>query len=421
MLTRLRVEQTDRLTRLWTAGLILIAVEGFARIIYQGATTSPIHNATHVVALEAYLFAGFAFLVSPTVTTRTLVTMDLYGGLICNVLLFAVYGSGMQVPWIVNCLGVGFLTAAAIGALWYRSESIGSCFYLTTLFPPGVALLLGDERVATYLSLSALYGFVSVMFFVNLPAERRGRIVLVVGFATWSLCFLFHPWIARNHVLWTPMANEVWDLQKFIVMFGLLLLTLENRSAHNEHQALHDELTSLPNRRLFSIRLDQEIARAKRKQEKMALFAFDLNGFKQVNDTLGHEAGDLLLKDISARLAAVTRVGDTLARIGGDEFQLLLPDFRLGSDSASCSPSEGFHERAEAIARKFRDIVQKRSYSLNCSAGTHVIKASASVGFAIYPDDASESQSLCEVADRRMYADKRLIQFVVHDVQADRQ
>jgi len=99
---------------------------------------------------------------------------------------------------------------------------------------------------------------------------------------------------------------------------------LERQVAINEWYALHDQLTGLPNRRCFEDKLDQAIKQAQRTDSKVALVMIDLDGFKAVNDTLGHDTGDLLLQFIAKNLQKVIRSVDTLARLGGDEFILLM-------------------------------------------------------------------------------------------------
>ena len=93
-----------------------------------------------------------------------------------------------------------------------------------------------------------------------------------------------------------------------------------------QHQAHHDTLTDLPNRQLFMDFLDRELAQARRNETRLALLFLDLNGFKQVNDTMGHSCGDRLLQEVAHRLRACIRESDTVARLGGDEFTVLMPD-----------------------------------------------------------------------------------------------
>ncbi len=108
---------------------------------------------------------------------------------------------------------------------------------------------------------------------------------------------------------------------------------LEQANAQLQHVATHDALTGLPNRLLLADRLEQAIARAERHGQRFALIVVDLDRFKSINDSLGHLAGDELLKDVAKRLAQVLRKADTLARLGGDEFVLLLNEIDSPRDA----------------------------------------------------------------------------------------
>lgn len=156
-----------------------------------------------------------------------------------------------------------------------------------------------------------------------------------------------------------------------------------------ELQALTDDLTKLPNRRLFSDRLGQSLALAKRQESLLALLYIDLDGFKLVNDTLGHKAGDLLLIEVSRRLRERARDCDTLARLGGDEFMLVLNTVR-SRDDAKCVASAIL----EAIKHEF--LIDGQAVTI-----------SASVGVSIYPDDGDDADVLLQEADNAMYAAKR--------------
>lgn len=151
--------------------------------------------------------------------------------------------------------------------------------------------------------------------------------------------------------------------------------------------AYHDPLTGLPNRLLFMDRLVQALARAHRNKEWVAILFIDLDRFKQVNDTLGHATGDLLLESVAARLVKCLREGDTLARLGGDEFTMIID----ANDINSCS----------IISQKILSALNRKFY-LN---GNH-IQISGSIGFSLYPDDSSDIQELIHFADAAMYRSK---------------
>src|SRR5208282_6537024 len=114
------------------------------------------------------------------------------------------------------------------------------------------------------------------------------------------------------------IESEVWNLPKYVVAVGMILLLLENQIEHNKYLALHDELTGLPNRRLFQDRLASALERARRTGSQAALLLVDLDHFKQVNDTVGHHIGDELLKRVSDAFVGRVRRSDTVARTGGD-------------------------------------------------------------------------------------------------------
>lgn len=157
------------------------------------------------------------------------------------------------------------------------------------------------------------------------------------------------------------------------------------------HKATHDELTDLPNRWLFSVQLKQSLAQAKRDQRQVAVIFMDLDGFKAVNDSLGHLAGDELLILVSQRLRLAVREMDTLARFGGDEFAIVLSNIKQSG--------EALHV-AEKLQLLFHQpfILQKLPGQLNISV---------SIGLAFYPDDAQDSDTLLRYADMAMYQAKQ--------------
>ena len=164
---------------------------------------------------------------------------------------------------------------------------------------------------------------------------------------------------------------------------------LTRQLAVNEHQALHDPLTGLPNRRLFIESIDQAIRSAKRRGSRMAVLVMDLDRFKEVNDFLGHAAGDELLVTVGERIRGIIREADTVARLGGDEYGLMLPEL----DSA-----EGVRPVLERIR-----LALERPISVN----TLPLSVEASIGVAVYPEHGTETQLLLQRADAAMYEAKR--------------
>ena len=154
------------------------------------------------------------------------------------------------------------------------------------------------------------------------------------------------------------------------------------------YMAHHDSLTGLPNRRLMQDRLNQAILSARRQQHHVGLLFIDLDRFKLVNDTLGHETGDYVLRDVSKRLAKVVREGDTVSREGGDEFVIVLPDLEKP-------------EFAQVVADK---ILSELARPFEVSG--HELTVTASIGISHYPNDATDIQHLLKHADSAMYQAK---------------
>lgn len=154
------------------------------------------------------------------------------------------------------------------------------------------------------------------------------------------------------------------------------------------YQANHDPLTRLPNRTLFNERLSRALARAHRNQTMVALLFIDLDKFKHVNDTMGHLAGDQLLQIVAERLSNCIRQGDTVARLSGDEFTIVLEDIADPRDAA-------------LVAHK---VLHLLSDAFELSGGEAHI--SASIGVALYPVDSGDSQGLIKLADAAMYNSK---------------
>ncbi|MDQ3025492.1 MAG: EAL domain-containing protein [Pseudomonadota bacterium] len=168
------------------------------------------------------------------------------------------------------------------------------------------------------------------------------------------------------------------------------------------YMAHHDALTGMPNRRLMQDRLHQAIMAARRKQRHVAVLFIDLDRFKVVNDSLGHDTGDFILKEVARRLVSCVREGDTVSREGGDEFVVILPDLEKP-------------EHARLVGDK---ILQELARSVEI--GGHEIHVTPSIGISHYPNDATDVQQLLKQADTAMYqakdAGRNTIRFFTNDL-----
>jgi diguanylate cyclase (GGDEF)-like protein/PAS domain S-box-containing protein len=154
------------------------------------------------------------------------------------------------------------------------------------------------------------------------------------------------------------------------------------------HLAHHDQLTGLPNRVLLDDRIQQAIQRAKRNRHKVAVFMVDIDHFKRINDSLGHSAGDSLLNQVAKKLCGAVRQTDTVARMGGDEFVIIMPEFRDQRDAERC---------AETMIQKV---------ATPTVLGNREVTVTVSVGLCVFPDCAHDADSLLKNADAAMYAAK---------------
>ena len=220
--------------------------------------------------------------------------------------------------------------------------------------------------------------------------ERVLEVYVPVRLAPWS-----EPGgVLEMYISYAPVAQEIRrDLTVvylllgggFVILFAALFRIVAGASRRLRHQALHDALTGLPNRTL----LQRRSARALRGDDPAAMLLIDLDRFKEVNDTLGHDHGDALLVEVAGRLGGALRRGDTLARLGGDEFAVLV---------------DGAPDRAAVIelAGRLRDVL-RRPFALRGVA----VELEASIGIAFYPEHGTSAGGLLQRADVAMYDAKR--------------
>ncbi len=285
-------------------------------------------------------------------------------------------------------LGILPLSLALIGVRgknhpmrWATASLYGmlSVFLLAFQNRPGIGSELAVNAV-----LFTIYFGCCVHFWFAYRRATAGAFVTIIGFFSWALVFLLAPGIS-TFLPSVHFESEVWNLPKYIVAVGMILLLLEEQIEHNQYLALHDELTGLPNRRLFQDRLNSALERARRTGTNTALLLVDLDHFKQVNDGYGHHAGDRVLEHVGNVFSARVRRSDTVARTGGDEFAVILdePISRLD---------------AQLVAQSLVSLLDQPFF-----LGDRKIPIGASVGIALYPEDAKDAEGLCIAADLQMY------------------
>ena len=245
--------------------------------------------------------------------------------------------------------------------------------------------------------------------------EDRGRVVRAVQISArdltpWNEIFRVNTplgprWIRGESVprresdgatVWNGIFLDVSDqrtaqeqLERLNTDLDRRLLELRRAEAELQRLARYDSLTGLFNRSFFLETLGEVLLRAKRRKSRMGLIFIDLDGFKGVNDNLGHEAGDQILRTVAERIRRSTRRTDSVARIGGDEFTVLLQDLERGDDAALA---------AQAILGEL---------ARPCTIADRDVPLSASVGIAVYPEDGDEGQALLRHADLAMYRAKQ--------------
>ena len=232
--------------------------------------------------------------------------------------------------------------------------------------------------------------------------------MLIFGIIGLFLFFIFSILVSMEWMIFTPIekitqalksrafrielpniqSSKTQEVGDLIDAFIEMNQEVTHRQNALEHQAMHDHLTGLPNRFLLNQRIEYQLLNAERQKCSFVLFLMDLDFFKEINDTLGHAAGDRLLIEVSKRIQNITRKSDTLARLGGDEFSILLPD--TNKESAS----KVTHAIIDAINTPIMIDNQK-------------VNIGISIGIVSYPEDGKDIETLLQYADMAMYNAKR--------------
>ena len=384
-------------SRHWLTGWVLIAVH-FAAFIFLpapgiwGILAGDIGLASLTSAGVLFMWASVPYRTEPSSRWMLIALLT------TNALYFVLLGFDHPAPWALEISAVLFGAAPLAIALTARRDFthilrwmvVGlycmlSVFILAVQNRPGNGILIASNAVL----FTVYFGCCFHIWYSYRGRGSAGSLITITGFLGWALVFVIGP-LAGIFAPHSQIESEVWNLPKYVVAVGMILLLLEDQIEHNKYLALHDELTGLPNRRLFLDRLAISLERARRSESKAALLVIDLDHFKQVNDTFGHHAGDILLKKVSSIFQSRVRRSDTVARTGGDEFSMILEE-----------PTN--RSNAKLVARSLMEMLREP-----LQVGTHIVQVGASIGVAVFPDDAGDIESLCIAADRRMYDDKNV-------------
>ena len=377
----------------WLTGWIMIALH-FSAFVFA-PSGGDLGTFATFLGLAALAWAGVLFMwasvpyrsraSSRAMMAILLGTNTLYIGL----LVYAPNGSWALIPAAVLFgapLGLTLITVRTFRhpLRWTLAGLYGalSIFLLIFQLRPG-----NGPDLALNAVFFTVYLGCCIHFWIAYRRATTGAFITIAGFLGWASVFAIAPAI-QAFLPTLHLESEVWNLPKYVVAVGMILLLLEDQIEHNRYLALHDELTGLPNRRLFQDRLANALERARRTGTQAALLLVDLNHFKRVNDSLGHHTGDILLQRVGALLSGRVRRSDTVARTGGDEFSIVLEE-----------PAS--RESAEEVCRSLLELLKEP-----LEVGDHKVAIGASVGMAVFPEDAPNMEALCIVADLRMYAEK---------------
>ena len=190
---------------------------------------------------------------------------------------------------------------------------------------------------------------------------------------------------ASRDVLERAVADRTLELRQANERLEAEIADRRQAETRAQHLADHDPLTGLPNRRLLEDRLTQALAASQRNRKQTAVVFVDLDRFKNINDTLGHAVGDVVLKEVAERLMNQLRVVDTVCRMGGDEFVVILPEIKRASDAANVAG-----KILETMAQPF-------------VVGDRELHMTTSIGISVFPDDGRDAESLIRNADAAMY------------------
>jgi diguanylate cyclase (GGDEF)-like protein len=382
-------------SRVWLVGWLMVVLH-FGSFLFLNSP-GIWGTLAWIAGLAALTWAGTLFIwASLPYRRRNSSRWMLVAQLCANTLYISLLGAGPLPAWTLNTAAalLGVLPLAIVFLTMRKFNPPQRWVSVTLYCALSIFLLVFQNRpgngnnLALNAILFTVYFGCCIHFWLTYRRTTAGAFISITGFLAWAAVFVVAP-AMRAFLPQIQVESEVWNLPKYVVAVGMILLLLEDQIEHNRHLALHDHLTGLPNRRLYQDRLASALERARRCNAQAALLVIDLDRFKQVNDTLGHHVGDLVLQRVAAMLSGRVRRSDTVARTGGDEFSVILEEPTSREDAVQVS----------------QHLIQLLSEPL--LLGEHTVLVGASMGIAVYPEDAADMERLCIAADLRMYDVKR--------------
>jgi diguanylate cyclase len=375
---------------LWFLGFGFLLLRKIAELLEPLA--SWLNTPCTLVAMWSLALCAFTFLIVSANVPRERIQREVLIALVTPVLLqVSAYVLEPHRVWLGYIICPLFLAPLVTVLAVPRQRSrplllISAVFALFGLLM--LPLTARHPEIVANGAISLVFLSAAYFYLITTPHYSRGVIAAAAGLVSWGLLSPIVMVWQKIHPGWDP-SKGVTTLPQFLVAAGIMLTLLEEHVLRTERMAMHDPLTDLPNRRMFEERLIATMEEARITRTTIACLVIDVDNFKTINDTLGHDAGDELLRALAVRLSWHMSPRDILARTGGDEFTALL-----------AGVSDEHHLRFIAGA-------MMSAGSVPIVIDGQAVDLRISIGIALSPDHADDIDGLRRAADAAMYSAKR--------------